>query len=65
MIGGRCYHIEVARIEDKRWRAHIARLPGMQTAMMPFYGATADEAASQLANWLDRAHQVHQAAKVY
>jgi hypothetical protein len=25
--------------------------------MMPFYGETPDEAATQLSKWLDRAHQ--------
>ena len=27
--------------------------------MMPFYGATPDEAATNLTDWLDRAHQHH------
>jgi len=27
--------------------------------MMPFYGATPDEAAANLTDWLDRAHQHH------
>lgn len=57
-IGGRVYHIEASMVRDDRWRAQIARLPGMPTALMPFYGATADEAARLLSNWLARAHRV-------
>ena len=55
-IGGRVYQIEASRVDDVRWRAQIARLPGMPTALMPFYGATADEAAGHLRDWLTRAH---------
>lgn len=44
-------------VDDQRWRAHILRIPGVPTAMMPFYGATPDEAATHLTDWLDRAHQ--------
>jgi hypothetical protein len=29
----------------------------MPTALMPFYGATPDEAAQQLTAWLIRAHE--------
>jgi hypothetical protein len=32
-------------------------IAGVPAAMMPFYGETPDEAASQLSNWLNRAHQ--------
>jgi hypothetical protein len=56
-IGGRVYKIEASRVCDDRWRAQIARLPGMPTALMPFYGATADEAARLLFAWLARAHR--------
>lgn len=31
-------------------------MPGMPTAVMPFYGATPDEAADQLGQWLSLAH---------
>jgi hypothetical protein len=31
-------------------------MPGMPTAMMPFYGQTPDEAATQLTRWLTLAH---------
>ncbi len=57
-IGGRVYHIEASMVDDDRWRAQIARLPGMPTALMPFYGETADEAARHLCDWLTRAHRV-------
>ncbi|HEY3383338.1 MAG TPA: hypothetical protein VGK32_16315 [Vicinamibacterales bacterium] len=57
-IGGHVYNIEASMVRDDRWRAQIARLPGMPTALMPFYGSTADEAARQLCNWLARAHHV-------
>jgi hypothetical protein len=56
-IEGRTYHIEVSRVGRDRWRAHIARAPGVPTAMMPFYGATPDEAARSLSNWLALAHR--------
>lgn len=51
-ISGRTYHIEVQAVTATRWRAQIARRPGMPTSMMPFYGATPEEAAEHLANWL-------------
>ncbi len=35
-----------------RWRAQIARRPGMPTSLMPFYGQTPDEAARELSKWL-------------
>ena len=57
IIAGRCYLIEVAQVEAKRWRAHLLKLPGVPAAMMPFYGETPDEAAEHLTMWLDRAHQ--------
>ena len=54
-INGRNYIIEVSAVEENRWRAQILRRPGASTALMPFYGATAIEAASLLAQWLTRA----------
>jgi hypothetical protein len=51
-IAGRTYHIEVLPISASRWRAEIARLPGMPTSLMPFYGTTPEEAAAQLSRWL-------------
>ena len=55
MINGRPYVIEVSSVGRDRWRAQIARNPGGTTALMPFYGATPDAAADQLARWLTRA----------
>jgi hypothetical protein len=55
-IGGRSYFIEVRAVSN-RWRAQLQRLPGMPTAMMPFYGQTPDEAARQLTEWLTLAHR--------
>jgi hypothetical protein len=54
-IGGRAYHIEVTPVSN-RWRAQLARTPGLPTAMMPFYGSTPAEAAQLLAKWLTLAH---------
>ena len=56
-IAGRSYLIEVAPVAHDRWRAYIVRLPGMPTALMPFYGATPAEAAQLLCDWLARAHR--------
>jgi hypothetical protein len=56
-IAGRPYLIEVAPVSPDRWRAYIARVPGVPTALMPFYGRTPDEAAGLLTEWLSRAHQ--------
>jgi hypothetical protein len=56
-IGGRAYLIEVTAIDPTRWRAYIVKAPGVPTAMMPFYGPTADHAACQLRQWLTRAHE--------
>lgn len=56
-IGGRVYNIEASRVRDDRWRAQIARIPGMPTALMPFYGETAELAARHLCDWLCRAHR--------
>jgi hypothetical protein len=54
-IAGRAYRIEVTPVSD-RWRAQLTRVPGIPTAMMPFYGKTPDEAARQLTAWLTMAH---------
>jgi hypothetical protein len=56
-IAGRDYLIEVAAVAQDRWRAYMVRVPGVPTALMPFYGATPDEAARQLFQWLTRAHE--------
>ena len=57
-IGGRTYQIEVTLVSN-RWRAQIRRIPGMPTALMPFYGKTPDEAARQLSQWLVLANSRH------
>jgi hypothetical protein len=49
--------IEVAGVANDRWRARIVRIPGVPTALMPFYGRTPDDAASRLRQWLTRAHE--------
>jgi hypothetical protein len=51
-IAGRTYHIEVFAVSAERWRAKLARRPGVPTALMPFYGDTPEHAARQLTNWL-------------
>jgi len=55
-IAGRAYQFEVASVDPNRWRACIVKAPGVPTALMPFYGPTADEAAELLRQWLTRAH---------
>ena len=55
IINGRSYIIEVLAVEHDRWRAQILRRPGASNALMPFYGATAVEAAGLLSQWLTRA----------
>ena len=50
-INGREYRIEVSSVGNQ-WRAQIARAPGGSRAMMPFYGATPDEAVQHLSSWL-------------
>jgi len=51
-IAGRTYQIEVSPVSASRWRAQIARRPGMPTSLMPFYGTTPEEAARELSKWL-------------
>jgi hypothetical protein len=41
IIGGRVYQIEALLVRANCWRAQIVRIPGVPTALMPFYGATA------------------------
>jgi IS1 family transposase len=55
-IGGRVYLIEATAVTNDRWRAYIVRIPGVPTALMPFYGTTPVEAANLLCQWLTRAH---------
>ena len=56
-IAGRSYLIEATPVSRDRWRAYIVRIPGVPTALMPFYGRTPAEAVQQLCDWLTRAHQ--------
>lgn len=56
-IAGQQYLIEVSSVAVDRWRAYIVRIPGVPTALMPFYGPTPDEAAGLLREWLTRAHE--------
>lgn len=51
-IAGRLYCIEVSAVSAERWRAQIARRPGMPGSMMPFYGPTPERAAEELSKWL-------------
>lgn len=53
-IHGRSVLIDVSAVGRDRWRAQIARTPGGRTALMPFYGTTAAEAAANLSGWLTR-----------
>jgi hypothetical protein len=53
-INGRPYVIEVLPVGRNRFRAQLARR-GATTALMPFYGASPDEAAGLLEGWLTRA----------
>ena len=57
VIDGRTYHIEVARIERDRWRAHLVCATGVPTLLMPFYGPTPNDAARNLSAWLVLAHR--------
>ena len=56
-INGRDYLIEVSSVGTGKWRAQIARTPGGSAALMPFYGATPDEAAVKLSRWLSILHR--------
>ena len=56
-IEGHPYLIEVTPVSQDRWRAYIVRIPGVPTALMPFYGSTPADAAKQLCDWLARAHR--------
>jgi hypothetical protein len=56
-IYGQPYLIEVSPVAHDRWRAYIVRMPGVPTALMPFYGTTPDLAAGHLREWLTRAHE--------
>jgi hypothetical protein len=57
LIGGRAYLIEVSPVAADRWRACIVKMPGVPTALMPFYGPTPDDAARGLIAWLTRMYE--------
>ena len=56
-INGSTYLIEAMRVDQNRWRAYLASVQGGPTALMPFYGATAEQAVRRLTDWLTLAHQ--------
>ncbi len=39
-------------VDPDRWRAYLVNVSGGSTALMPFYGPTADQAVEQLTAWL-------------
>jgi hypothetical protein len=55
-INGRLYRIEVMPVR-RQWRARVVSQFGGPTALMPFYGATAEAAAQDLSGWLARVHR--------
>lgn len=57
VIGGRVYQIEASLVRDNWWRAQLSRVPGVPTAMMPFYGETPQKAAEHLRSWLERMYR--------
>ena len=57
VINGRAYQIEAMLVDPDRWRAYLVNVPGGSTALMPFYGATAELAMQQLTAWLTLAHR--------
>ena len=57
-INGRDYAIEVNPALGGRWRASLVRTAGVPMALMPFYGATPEEAFGRLTGWLIAAHKV-------
>ena len=52
-INGREYYIEALPVDADRWRARLAQR-GTTNALMPFYGATPEEAIAHLTGWLQR-----------
>lgn len=61
-INGRVYRIEVRSISATKWRAQVVTAYGGPTALMPFYGTTAEAATSKLEAWLARAHRNSESA---
>ncbi len=56
-VSGRSYLIEAMLVDQNRWRAYLVSVPGGPTALMPFYGTTAEQAVGRLTDWLTLAHQ--------
>jgi len=56
-VNGCAYVIEAMLVDPGRWRAFLVSVPGGPTALMPFYGGTAEEAVRQLTEWLALAHE--------
>ena len=56
-INGCTYLIEAMLVDPDRWRAYLVSVSGGPTALMPFYGNTAEQAVRQLTDWLTLAHQ--------
>ena len=52
-IAGRAYLIEVAAVTEDRWRAYIVRVPGVPTALMPFYGRHAGRSGAPVERMAD------------
>ena len=55
-INGFPYVIETTLVDPDRWRAYLISGEGGPTALMPFYGATPQQAVRQLTDWLKLAH---------
>ncbi len=56
-INGREYRIEVSPVNTGRWRAEVVTQYGGPTALMPFYGTSADAAKDGLTSWLSKFHR--------
>jgi hypothetical protein len=56
-INGSTYLVEAMLVDPDRWRAYLVNRAGGRTALMPFYGATAEQAVRQLTDWLTLAHR--------
>jgi hypothetical protein len=52
-INGKAYVVEAVPVDRSRWRARLAQ-HGTTNALMPFYGATPEEAIERLTTWLSR-----------
>ena len=56
-INGSTYLVEAMLVDPDRWRAYLVNRTDGRTALMPFYGATAEQAVRQLIDWLTLAHR--------